>query len=64
MKLGQSSIKMILVDRYDYRIYFGRRETMLKRNRIISIVEITQILIFEFECLRSGSRNLGSDTTG
>jgi hypothetical protein len=64
MKLGQSSIKMILVDRYDYRIYFGRRETMLKRNRIISIVEITQILIFEFECLRSGSRNFGSDSTG
>jgi hypothetical protein len=37
---------------------------MLKRNKIIPIVENTQIPILEFECLRSGSRNLGSDTNG
>jgi hypothetical protein len=49
MILGQGGVKMILVDRYDHRIYFGRKETMLKRNRINPIVENTQILIFEFE---------------
>jgi hypothetical protein len=48
---GQGGLKMILVGRYDHRIYFGRKETMLKRNRISPIVENTQILIFEFECL-------------
>jgi hypothetical protein len=37
---------------------------MLKRNRIIPIVENTQIPIFEFECLQSGSSILGSDATG
>jgi hypothetical protein len=49
MILGQAGLKMILVGRYDHRIYFGRKETMLKRNRISPIVENTQILIFEFE---------------
>jgi hypothetical protein len=53
---------MILVDGYDHRIYFGRN--MLKRNRIIPVVENTQIPIFEFECLQSGSSILGSDATG
>jgi hypothetical protein len=37
---------------------------MLKRNRIIPIVENTQIPIFEFECLYSGSGNLESDAIG
>jgi hypothetical protein len=64
MILGQGGFKMILVGSYDHRIYFGRKETMLKRNIISPIVENTQILIFEFECLWSGSRNLGSDATG
>jgi hypothetical protein len=62
MILGQGGVKMILVDGYDHRIYFGRN--MLKRNRIIPIVENTQIPIFEFECLQSGSSILGSDATG
>jgi hypothetical protein len=35
---------MILVVMSDHRIYLGRKETMLKRNRIIPIVENTQIL--------------------
>jgi hypothetical protein len=35
-----------------------------KRNRIIPMKENTQIPIFEFECLKSDSRNLGSDVTG
>jgi hypothetical protein len=47
--LGEGGVKMILVVMSDHRIYLGRKETMLKRNRIIPIVENTQILIFEFE---------------
>jgi hypothetical protein len=39
----------MLVTRYDPRIYLGKKETMLKGNRVIPIVEITQIPIFEFE---------------
>jgi hypothetical protein len=34
MILDQGGVKMILVDMYDHRIYLGRKETMLKRNRI------------------------------
>jgi hypothetical protein len=49
MILDQSDVKMILVDRYDHRIYLGRKKTMLKRKAINPIVENTQILIFEFE---------------
>jgi hypothetical protein len=45
---------MILVDRYDHRIYFcGRNNT--EKNKELSIKENTQILIFEFESLKSGS---------
>jgi hypothetical protein len=54
---------MIFMDGYDHRFYFGRKETMLKRNRINLIKKNTQIPIIEFECLSSGSRNLGSDAT-
>jgi hypothetical protein len=39
-------------------------ENKLKRNRIIPIVENTQIPIFEFECLQSGSSILGRGDTG
>jgi hypothetical protein len=49
--MGQYVVKMMLVVRRDHRIYLGRNETMLKRNRINPIVENTQILIFEFEYL-------------
>jgi hypothetical protein len=38
MILGQGGVKMMLVDRYDHRIYLGRKKTMLKRNRIDPIV--------------------------
>jgi hypothetical protein len=36
----------------------------LKRNRIIPIVENTQIPIFKFEYLQSESNNLESGSTG
>jgi hypothetical protein len=29
--MGQGGVKMILVDRYDHSIYFGRKETMMKK---------------------------------
>jgi hypothetical protein len=35
MLLDQGGVKMILVDRYDHRICFGRKETMLKEIELI-----------------------------
>jgi hypothetical protein len=64
MILGQGGVKMILVDRYDHRIYFCRRKYAEKDYRINSIKENTQIPIFEFEYLKSESNILESGDTG
>jgi hypothetical protein len=51
MILCQGGVKMILVDRYDHRIYYYGRKQLLKINRITTMVDNTQNLIFEFEYL-------------
>jgi hypothetical protein len=40
MILGQGGVKMILVDRYDHRIYFCGRKHAEKKYRIIPIMKI------------------------
>jgi hypothetical protein len=33
--MGQGGLTMILVDRYDHRVYYCEKKTMLKGNRLI-----------------------------
>jgi hypothetical protein len=53
---------MIGIDRYDHMIHFCRMKH-IERNYGMNSIMNTQILIFEFEYLQSGSNILESDAT-
>jgi hypothetical protein len=63
MVLGQSGDKMILLDRSDQEIQFCGRKQCWKQYGI-KLKENTQIPIFEFEYLKSGSSIFDSVTNG